>query len=1630
VPVGVPGELYIGGDCLAQGYLNRPDLTAERFIQIPDENTAAQSASEPSSRRLYRTGDRARWLPDGSIEYLGRLDQQVKIRGFRVEPGEIEVVLNQHPAVRETAVAVRDQRLAAYVVARAAVLPGDELRQFLKERLPDYMIPSAFVSLEALPLTPSGKLDRNALPTPSRARSTRADYVPPRTPVEEALAHVWAEVLEVEPLGVHDDFFELGGHSLLATQIASRIRDLFQIDLPLRTLFDAPTIAGIGAKIEQTLHRDQRLIPPPIRPADRRRPPPLSFSQERMWFVQQLDPASAAYNVPNVVRLHGPLNVEALRHSLDELARRHESLRTTFAVVDGQVAQMIHAPASVPITLVDLRDTPEREHRAVEMASDEAGRPFDLERGPLFRAQLLRLDETAHILGLYLHHTVTDAWSLRVLLHELTTVYNAAVAGQPTRLPDLPVQYADYAAWQREWLQGEVLEAHMTYWRGKLSGLAALQLPTDRHRPPKQSYHGAYQSLDLPEPLLAAIRRLSSAEGATPFMALLAAFMTLLYRYSGQEDIAVGVPIANRNWLASEDLIGCLVNTLVMRADLTAGPTFRVLLRRVRDVALEAYAHQDMPFAQLVAELQPERDLSRSPLVQVMFNLLNVPRLTPELTHLHLEPVELDRGAAQFDLTMTILDLPLIRRVAIEYNTDLFEPATIRRMLGHFITLLEGLLADPERCLGDLPLLTHAERRQIFSDWNHTRTDHPWVGGLHHGFEAQARRTPETVIVIDALTQLNYSDLNRRANQLAHYLRRLGVGRGTLVGICIERSAAMVVGLLGILKAGAVYVPLDPSYPKERLLLMLRDSGAPIVVTQTAVWREVHIADEGLQVVDLESDWPAVSRSPSDNPDSPTDPDDLAYVIYTSGSTGTPKGVQAPHRGALNRLQWMWTAYPFEAGEVCCQKTAVSFVDSVWEIFGPLLKGVPLVIIPDEVVRDPARLVSQLAERCVTRLVLVPSLLKAILDVHDDLGARLPRLKWWISSGEALSHDLCRRFHSQMPHARLLNLYGSSEAAGDSLYYEPQPDDTRSLAPIGRPIANTQVYLLDAHLQPVPVGVPGEICIGGDGLARGYLHQPGLTAERFVEIADEGSETMRSLRVYRTGDLGAYRPDGVIEYQGRRDDQVKLRGFRVEPGEIEATLRQHPGVREAVIVARHEPNGEKQLAAYCVPHPGRPLDAHGLRDFLKDKLPAFMLPSAFVVLEALPLTPNGKVDRRALPVPEARPPQTGYVAPRDMLEAKLARVWGEVLQVNHVGVTDDFFALGGHSLLAVRLFVEIEAMLGRRLPVATLFESPTIESLASCLTRDGWSPPWSSLIAIQTSGARPPFYCVHEFDGQAFYYRDLALRLGPDQPFYGLQAQGLDGVSSIHTTLEEMAAHYVAEVRRFQAHGPYYLGGSSLGGLVAFEMAQQLHRQGQPVAVLAMFDTWCPGYFRLTALPARYRLARHADAFGRSGLRHLLKVITPMLNVGQWLDARREGWVRWRSHRQAQALMRGGRPLPPDLRDRHMRATLTAAAARYMPRPYPGKVTFFQARERPARYYHDPRLSHAMLIESGFVSRRDADAVWRSVHSLSWEALAGGGLEVQETSGPHGFMAREPHAAALAQALRRCLDGTDSHGTD
>ena len=1309
-PAGVPGELVLGGGGLARGYLRRPDLTAERFGPDPFGGT-------PGSR-LYRTGDLARQRPDGTVEYLGRIDRQVKIRGFRIEPGEVEAALLAHPEVREAAVVARDGQLVAFVVGGQG---GEALRTWLRDRLPAPLVPGTFVALDALPLTPNGKVDRAALaqivPIPSGPTADAAEA--PRGFAEETLAALWSAVLEREVADRSASFFDLGGHSLLATRVVSRVRGAFGVEIPIRAVFETPTIAGLAEVIARATGSGDAA--PPLVPASER-PAPLSFAQQRLWFLAQLDPSSAVYNLPLAVDLRGDLDVPCLTAALREIVRRHEALRTTFHVIGAEPVQVVGGAEGVLLPVVDLSGAPGGEAR--RLTAEDAGRPFDLQKGSVFRSLLLRLGPAEHRLVVTLHHIASDGWSLGVFTRELAGLYKGFGEGRPPALPELPVQYSDFAIWQRRWLTGDVLARELAFWKEELRGLPpGLDLPTDRPRPPLQTFRGGSRPFVLDAGSAAGLRRLARAEGATLFMALLASFQSLLARVSGQDDLAVGTPVAGRTRAELEGLIGFFVNTLVLRVSLADDPAFRELVARTRERCLAVSAHQDLPFERLVEELKPERNLARPPLFQVLLVFQNTPRVPLDLPGLDVQARAVETGTAKFELHLSLEESAGGLAGALEYNRDLFDAATVDRLLGHYATIL-GAAADPGLRLSDLPVLTAPERHQLVTEWNDGQ-DAPCDRTLIDLFAEQASLRPDAVAVSSGADCLTYGELDQRAAALARLLRALGAAPEERVAIYLERSPAMIVALIAVLKTGAAYVPLDPEHPAERQALVLGDARPCALVTNADLAARLTVPEQiPILLSGAEHEGgglPSPARGGGLEARAGEGPGEgAAYIIYTSGSTGRPKGVMVTHAAVVRLLASTAPWFRFGPDDVWTLFHSFAFDFSVWEIWGALAHGGRLVIVPHQVSRSPDAFYDLLADEGVTVLNQTPSAFRQLIQAESDRPAPRPlALRAVVFGGEALDPaslaPWLARYGDQQP--RLINMYGITETTVHVTFRPISLDDLAPVAgsPLGRPIPDLQVHLLDRWLQPAPIGVPGEICVGGQGLARGYFGRPGLTAERF--LPDPFAERSGA-RLYRSGDLARRRPDGDVEYLGRIDFQVKIRGFRIELGEIEAALETHPAVLRAAVLARDGLSGvpgDRRLVAYVVPRNGAlPLDE--LRASLRRRLPEHMVPAAFVLLDVLPLTANGKLDRRALPAPDAAP-RGPVVAPRTATEEAIAAAWRDVLSLPAVGVDDSFFDLGGHSLL----IVQVHRRLAEQFPdlaVVDLFRYPTIAALAQFLAKE------------------------------------------------------------------------------------------------------------------------------------------------------------------------------------------------------------------------------------------------------------------------------------------------------------------------
>jgi amino acid adenylation domain-containing protein len=1279
------------------------------------------------------------------------------------------------------------------------------------------------------------------------------------------------------------------------------------------------------------------------------KPCPLSFAQQRLWFLDRLDPGKSVYNIAACTSLVGPLDVSPLERALNSVVERHEVLRSVLAVVDGIPWQKVRTAAPITLKRVDLCNVSpmSRERELRRVAAEEINAPFDLTQDPMLRACLIQLDGENHVLLLTVHHIASDGWSFGILNQELSRLYDAYARGESSPLIDPPIQYSDYCVWQREQFDEGLLKEQISYWADQLAGASpALGLPTDRPRPAAQTYRGSRRAIVLSDEIASSLVELSQHENATLFMTLLAAWMVLLHRYSDEEDIVVGVPTAGRSRVEFENLIGFFVNMLALRVDLSARPTFRQLLAQVREVALDAFAHQDLPFAKLVEELGPPRDLSRSPVFQVVFAFQNTPEVSLELPGLAVTPRSIDGSVSGFDLTLSLQQDSSGISGTLEYSTGLFDAETIERMMGHFEILLQGIVDNPDEIIGHLPMLAAPERERLLVDWNQTAVDFPAEVPVHRLFEEQVERTPDRLAIEHEDDRVSYRELNARANQAAHYLRKRGVGPEMLVGICMSRSVDLVVWLLGILKAGGTYVPLDPDHPRRRTLFILEDSEATLVLTQNEFAGEIPQEHAEIVCIDANAE---IGGSEASNPPPNISGENLAYVIYTSGSTGQPKGVEISHRALANFLFSMRSSPGLTERDVLLAVTTPSFDIAALELYLPLVVGARLVIASRTATMDGVELAATLDGFGVTVMQATPATWQLLVDSGWKGRVALKML----CGGEALPRRLADRLLERG--GELWNLYGPTETTIWSTISKVERE-SQSVS-IGRPISNTQVYVLDRHRSPVPVGVIGELCIGGEGLARGYHDRPELTAERF--IPDPFSGTSRG-RLYRTGDQVRYRSDGTLEYVGRVDQQVKIRGFRIELGEIEAALLEDRSVDDAVVVAREDEPGEKRLVAYVVSAGDSIVETITLRSQLKQMLPSYMIPSAIVELAGLPQTPSGKVDRRALPPPEIST-ESRRVACRDELELRLAAIWRELLNLRNIGPDDDFFEMGGHSLLAARLFADIEKVFGKKIPLATLFEAPTIEQLSAIIRDEGWKPRWRSLVAIRNGGARPPLFLVHGAEGNVLLYRDLALRLHPDQSVFGLQYGGLSDSAQSLTRIEDMASSYIDEIRSVQPHGPYCFGGYCLGGTIALEMARQVCSRGDEVRLVVLLET-----YNIRALSARLSVWKRGTNKLQNVLFHLNNLRILRMRE-RWTFLRHKLWVeagRFKStltERLRESPRVGADEDRPQLSVRKLN---DQAQRDYSPCPYGGRVVLF----RPKAHfpgYGDPSFGWSEIIKGG-----------------------------------------------------------------
>jgi len=1938
-PVGIPGELFIGGAGVAKGYLNRPELTNQRFIANPFH--------QDMDATLYKTGDLARFLPDGSLEYLGRIDNQVKIRGFRIELGEIESVLVQHPLVRNTLVIGSkinqnydtSLRLIAYVeIGTDQNVSSSELRTFLTDKLPEYMIPSIYIMMDTFPLTANGKIDRRALPEPDVIRpDLETTYVPPQTKAEKRIASMWKEIIGLDQIGLHDNFFDLGGDSIKGAIFINKLQKQLNKIIYVVAIFEAPTIAefinylkehypevmdsiddqsqsikvqkvqkinaldfikfrkiihplnvsqplpsknpqaifvlspprsgstllrvllgghpllfappelellsfntlqertnafsgrnsfwlegvirammGIKgydadqAKLEmqqyekdnlttqqmylhmQTWLDNQILVdktpsyaldinilqqaeqyfenplyihlmrhpygminsfeqakldqifflydhhystrelaeltwlqshvnilaflenipssrqhtvtfenmtgqtetvinelcdflnldfhPDMLKPyqekqkrmtdgiykesrmlgdvkfldhkeiearvADRWRANyshdflgditwqiaellgykndlssspdkkiidihriprtdhlPISFAQKRLWFLDQYEEESTTYNISIALQLNGHLRIDILKKSLQAILDRHESLQSTFHSENGNpVVKLSKRP--LQFDQVDLCHLPDdqRDIDTKALIDEEFNRPFHLSEGPLFRSRLIQQEKDVHILLVSMHHIVSDGWSIGVIINDWTILYNAFSEGLDSPLPELPIQYVDYANWQKQWLQGEEYNRQVNYWKKQLKGIPELlELPTDFRRPPVQTFKGTSLHFSLPSELTQQLKALSQSANCTLFMTLISGFSILMAKYSGQDDIVLGSPIANRNHKDIESLIGFFVNTLVLRHDLSNNLSFNDFLQQNRNVILEAYAHQDISFEQLVEELQPTRSLSHAPLFQVLFVLQNAPMGKLELPDLSIIPINQDSAISKFDLSMILEVNDETSEIdgTVEFNTSLFHPDTIKRLISHYSNLLQAIVKDPGQLIYQYEIMHVSERQTIIYKWNETGVSYAKDQCIHDLFEQQVEKTPDKTAIIFENQTITYRELNDKANQLAHHLRSLHVQTEDLVGIYMDRSIEMVIGLLGILKSGGAYVPLDPTYPIDRIQYMISDSETKILLTQSDLLEKLSLND--IQSVCLDNYESALTDINQDNLGKTTGSTNLAYVIYTSGSTGKPKGVMLTHQSVNNLLQSMGKQPGLSEHDILMAVTTISFDISVLDLFLTLTSGAKMILANDEMIKDGYLLFNRMKEYQVTVLQATPATWKILLSCGWE---KMDQLRAFCG-GEALTTDLASQMLEKCKD--VWNLYGPTETTVYSAGYKIKKNKSgisfETPQPIGRPIANTELYILDRFNQPLPVGIFGELHIGGDGLARGYFKRPELTAEKFIKnpFSDDPDALM-----YKTGDLVRYLPDGNIEYSCRIDNQVKIRGYRIELGEIESLLSRHPAVKEAVVIVKADQAGDKSLVAYIIPQQDECIDTSELRSFLSQGLPVYMVPSMYISLEKMPLTPNGKVNRLALPDPDEydfHRGQSVFVAPRDTVEIQLARIWENVLKRHPVGIRDNFFDLGGHSLMAVRLMAQIEEAFNRHLPLSTLFKNGNIELLANHIRHRQDDASWSSLVCIQPDGSQTPFFCVPGAGGNVLYFQELAMHLGKERPFYALQPPGLDGITRPLKTIEELASHYITTIKTVQKTGPYYMGGHSFGGLVAFEMTQQLARQGEHVKLSAILDCPSPVYSQPTG----------EDWDETRWLTQIANIISHL--YGKDMGITEEHFKDRNDEEKLELLhntLKACDFLPKEAKLDHFKGFVDVYKTNLMMTPVSDKkivpinlVLFRSTDRQPEELEHD----HSDEI--------------RNDPSLGWHAYLSKDVDICMIPGDHLTMLTDPHVKELARLMNQYLGG-------
>ena len=1636
VPVGVTGELCAAGDGVARGYLNQPELTASRFVGLKPQisqitqifkkghETGGNLSQSPdlgsglstSSAVIYKTGDLARWLPDGNIEYLGRGDNQVKVRGFRVELGEIETILAKHETVSDCAVAIHedapgDRKLKAYFVPVSSQEESDgnenQLRDYLGEHLPEFMVPSYFIPLEELPLSPNGKVDRKALDQLSLEGVKLSDkpFVAPRTPGEELLAGIWSELLKLETVGIHDNFFELGGHSLLATRVMSRIRETFSIDLSVRHLFESPTVAGLAVHIANAGHSENL---PGIEPIDRDTHAgnlPLSFAQQGLWFLSKVEGGLGTYNIPSAFHLKGQLNRDVLEKSLQAVVMRHESLRTSFPSVDGApVARVSDTPFELEIRdLLGL--TPEEQEFAIQrMIDNEAFHSFDLETGPLFRCALVRMGDNHHVLVLNMHHIVSDGWSIGVFIHEWSLLYDAFSHGKESPLSPLPIQYVDFAHWQRQWLSGDLQASQLDYWKKQLGGtLPSLSSRLIDYAEDDglsvEEYQGAQQTLLLPADLTARLKTLGQKENSSLFMTLLAAFNVMLYRYTGIDDTIVGTPLVNRNHLNTEGIIGLFINILALRTDLSGEPRFTDVLARVRNVTLDAYTHQDIPFEQLVGELQTQRGPNRHPVYEVMLNFINIPNPESlEIPGLEVLPIDTPEFDSKRLMTLYVEERGENLHLLLAVQRASLSLEWMNAFLNQFKFLLEQITETPERQIQNYSLATE-ESKSLVPDPSEALSQ-PEMETVLSSFLSWAEQTPEQTAVSLLPGSWTYRDLSESARSIARALIAGGLKSGDVVAVTGKREFGLIASVLGVMFSGGVLLTLDGNLPTRRQKLMVEETEARFLLVLGETDMDTDDIGEDLIVLHIDSNAGLPKEpAPADTTLPEIKPEDAAYIFFTSGSTGKPKGILGQHRGLAHFIKWQRETFNVGPKDRCTQLTGLSFDALLRDIFLPLTSGGTLCLPVERDDFTPAVTLGWLQEEGITILHAVPSLTQSwLIGVSSEI--TLSALRCLFLVGEPLTEKLVRQWREAFPGDRqVINLYGTTETTLAMCYYLVPDNPLPGVQPLGRGISHSQALVLGPENQLCGIDEPGEIVLRTPFRTLGYIGDAvdDSSLKGFVQNPYSDDETDL---LYFTGDRGCYRSDGSLRFVGRVDDQVKIRGVRVEPGEIETLLAVYPGVREVAVVVPLENSETKRLVAYITPDEDDEEDvsAQVLRAYLENVLPEYMVPSLFVILDELPLTPNGKIDRRALSgltLDAAQISEQPFVGPRDFLELRLIRIWEELLNVRPIGLHDDFFQVGGYSLLAIRLIAEIKEQLGIDLPLAMLYDKTTVEQLAVVLRSAPEPVEWSPVVPIQSKGTKPPLFCVHPAGGSVMGYFELARQLGEGQPVYGLQIYGLEEGQKPYETIEEMATAYIEGIRTIQPEGPYQLLGWSFGGRVAFDMARQLQEQNQEIRLLAMMDSAEP------TRKSKQNLDEKDDA----------QVFLDIINI-----FREEGISVSHDHikelppdEQMAYVVQQGREanvFPPDVNEGHIRRfmelfkTNILAAMRFQAKIFKGKIIFFEATDRAGKPEEH--------------------------RGKGWEPFTTEGVEVFPISSTHQEIVKSPHVEVVVEQLKKYLEAVEN----